>query len=438
MTTISGQHSRGSLTLVALCFTAVIAVALASYLMVCYRSLDLSFRDLHRSRARILAEIGLEEALWSLNQKPAQWTSPAWTTVGTAMTRTFTGYNLGQSATGQITVTVANYTGNTPTITSVGTVSLPAGGIFIKTLVATTKPAPLFGNAIAVSAGTVNFSRGGTVDSYDSRLGPYGGSNISAAAILAGTNVIITNATIQGYAATYGTALSRSAGLVKSLTGTSHDANRLSQSAFIPLFTVNTPLAINNYTGTVTGGSQTIGTAGGPTEYWYTSPWWGWPVDLNLSSGDTLQINGPVKLIVTQDLILSSSGKIQINANGRLEIFVANNVDITGTGGIINNSTSNLPKNLALFSTGMARSFTFRPSGAGAVFRGVIYSAETNAAINFTSNNPTFYGAILAQFDVNFSTPSPILHYDVALQNLSRDWFTDIATPFIINQQTEY
>lgn len=431
----SRHHSRGSLTLVALCFTAVMAIALTSYLMVCYHALDLSVRDLQRSRARNLAEIGLEEALWSLNTKPVQWTSPAWTTVGANKTRIFTGYNLGPGATGQIAVTVTNYAGSTPTITSAATVSLSTGRLFTKTLVATTKPAPLFGNAIAVSAGTVNLSSGGTVDSYDSRLGAYGGSNIGAAAILAGTNVTITNATIQGYAATYGTALSRSAGLVKSLTGTSHDPNRLSQSAYIPLFTVNTPVASANFTGTLSAGSQTIGTAGGATEYWYTDPWWS--VDLNLGSGETLQINGPVKLIVTDDLIISGDGKIQINANGRLEIFVADDVSITGTGGIINNSTSNLPKNLALFSTGLTRTFTFRPSGAGATFYGVIYSAETNAATNFSTNNPTVYGAVLAKFDVNFSTPNPILHYDVALQNLPRDWFTNITTPFIINQQTE-
>ena len=57
----SRQH--GSVTLVALCFAAVLAITLTSYLALCSRSYDFSTRLLHEEKARQLAQTGLEEAL---------------------------------------------------------------------------------------------------------------------------------------------------------------------------------------------------------------------------------------------------------------------------------------------------------------------------------------------------------------------------------------
>lgn len=442
---IPGQNERASVTLVALCFTIVLAISLSSYLTLCYRSYNLSTRLLHEDKARQLAQVGLEEALWALNQSnwaaagPAS--STAWTISGASRTVSLTYNSLGQGATGTLALTVLNYANvgpvTWPTITSSATITLDSGQIVNKTLQATTKASPLFANAVAAATGSVSFAAGGTADSYDSSIGAYGGANIGSVAVIAGTNVTITNALINGYAATYGNAISYGTGKIKTTLSAVMDFNRISKSAFIPVSTINEPNESipGNYTGRLTGSTQSIGTPGGPTEYWYTEQFWG-STDLNLDSGETLTVNGPVKVRIYNDIEIQNTGKINVTPTGRLELYVGDDVSISGSGEIKNNSTGDYPKNVALFSTTSwngSRTFTYSST---AEFRGVILS--TAAQVMTFSSNAVFYGAILSSaHNITFSGGNPTIHYDTALRNLPKNWVSNVSTPFIINQLTE-
>lgn len=420
------QPRRGSFTLMALCFTTIIGIALASYIAICLRSLQMSTRTVQATRAFNLAETGLEEGLWALNENT--WTG--WSISGGTATRTYTGYSLGQGATGQVAVTITNYSGNTPQIAAAATVTLTDGSTSLKTLTATTTTAPLFTNAVATTSGTVNFRTGGTVDSYNSTLGAYGGTNVGYAAVVAGTNVTITNATINGYVATAGNAVSwSSSGQVRGPSSSGSNVvepTRLGQSAFTPLFTVNEP---SGYTDDYTGTGMPLGNpvAGAATEYWYC---WG---DLDLAGTDTLRIHGPVVLVVSDDMHIYDSAKILISGNGRLELFVRDDVLVTNTGSIQNDTLD--PKKCALYATGTSRTFTWS-STTTTPYYGVIYS-EDDAAMNFNTS-VTIHGAILGRSDINFGTgTSPVIHYDMALRNLAKGWFKGVTTPFLINQITE-
>jgi hypothetical protein len=420
------NRRRGSFTLMALCFTTVIGIALASYIAICYRSLQLSTRTVQSTRAFNLAEIGLEEGLWALNENT--WTS--WSISGSNATRTFTGYSLGQGATGQVAVTITNYSGNTPQIAAAAIVTLSDGSTVPKTLTATTTTAPLFSNAVATTAGTVNFRTGGTVDSYNSTLGVYGGTNVGFAAVVAGPSVTFTNATIKGYVATSGNSVSWSSSgqlLGPSSSGTNVvEPTRIGQSAFTPLFTVAEP---PGYTDSYTGTGAPLGNpvAGAATEYWYC---WG---DLDLAGGTTLRVHGPVVLIVTDDLHIYDTSRILITGNGRLELFVRDDVIITGTGSIQNDTLD--PKKCALYATGTSRTFTYSSTTATPYY-GVIYS-EDDATMDFTTS-PIIHGAILGRSSIDFGTgTSPVIHYDMALRNLAKGWFKGVSTPFLINQITE-
>src|SRR4051812_20923727 len=168
------RSRRASVTLMALCMTTAMGIALSSYIALCLQSTRVSSRQLQKEKARELAAVGLEEALWALNQDnwsssgPAN--SAAWATVGANRTITLS-YTLDTQITGTVAVTVANYaaTGPTwPTVTSSATLSLPDGEVASNTLQAGTSPAPLFGNAIASSDSYVSFVAGGTVDSWNS------------------------------------------------------------------------------------------------------------------------------------------------------------------------------------------------------------------------------------------------------------------------------
>lgn len=61
----SRQNQQGSVVLVALCFLAVLGIALASYLAVSKQAVTLSNRSYQRSLSAQLAEGGIDQGLWS-------------------------------------------------------------------------------------------------------------------------------------------------------------------------------------------------------------------------------------------------------------------------------------------------------------------------------------------------------------------------------------
>ena len=74
---------RGAALLAAMCFASVLAIALGSYITVCYRSLQMSSRNSSSTHSVELAEVGMEDALWSLNKD--DWSG--WAISGTTATK---------------------------------------------------------------------------------------------------------------------------------------------------------------------------------------------------------------------------------------------------------------------------------------------------------------------------------------------------------------
>lgn len=67
---------RGSVVLVALCFVAVIGIALAGYIAVASQAMNVSNRSFYTHTATQFAEMGLERALYALNE--STWTATGW------------------------------------------------------------------------------------------------------------------------------------------------------------------------------------------------------------------------------------------------------------------------------------------------------------------------------------------------------------------------
>jgi len=111
-------------TLVALCFTAVMGITLAGYIAVCSRAMNLSNRSFQNNLSKQLAEAGLDEALRAYNKNdwshwasnPTNVTAGAWTldTTNKRATRTITfdTGKLGQGITGTIKLRIDNYDAN--------------------------------------------------------------------------------------------------------------------------------------------------------------------------------------------------------------------------------------------------------------------------------------------------------------------------------------
>lgn len=423
---------RGAALLAALCFAAVLTIALGSYMTLCYRELALSSRTVQGTRAVELAETGMEDALWTLNRN--DWST--WTISGTTATKTISGFTFDGGATGSISLRVTSYDGSagTRTVTVTGTTVMGDGQRISRTLTSSSAQAPLFLNAVAATNGTVSFSSGGTVDSYDSALGSYASQTAGYSAVVASeatpsgsATVQLTNAQVKGYVASLysgGPSYSTSAKLVGPSTPatTRIDPSRVSSSPYQPVFSIKTISGSGTTLSNPSTGSTT--TIGSPSD---TSPAVYYSTGLNLTGGTKIVINGPVRLVVSGSLYVGLNGgtpSIEVNNQGTLEIFAASDIAIYGNG-IKNNSED--PKRLIIYGT---NALTAPDINTSVPFHGVIYTPNGNFNV---LGNSTIYGAIVAK-KVAFTGTAPVVHYDV---NLRRVVFDGVETPYAISDWRE-
>src|SRR5262245_11415810 len=101
---------RGSLLIVAMLLSAIIGISLVSYLHLGRTTLTISNRALYNNGAMNLAEQGLEEAMYAVNQMVANtsYAWPGWTLSGSDARREWTDVALSQNATGSFRAYVTN------------------------------------------------------------------------------------------------------------------------------------------------------------------------------------------------------------------------------------------------------------------------------------------------------------------------------------------
>lgn len=453
---------RGATTLAALSLTTALGVAVASYLALFTQAQRLDLRQFQTERAAQLAETGLEEALWALNQN--NWSnagptsSTPWTLSGTTRSVTLDYGALGQGANGQVAVTVSNATGTGPvwpTVTVTATVTHGGGQTVSKALEATTAPAPLFGNAIASAEAGVSFEAGGTVDSWNSDPDDNpataavdyaftAGNPANHAAVVAGRDdgahgVVLTQATVRGYVATFGQPVGYSVsgsppGRVlgpATAAGVDMDPARVGRSAFVPVapvFSVTPPPtsgpAYGGLIGTVLALVGALQGAPPEVEVYRING------DLNIQGipllSPSLTVNRRLRLIVDGNLTISGAGKITVTPTGSLELFVAGDCTIGGAG--IDNQNVESAK-VALYATSASTTDAL-VYNTTAPFRGVIYAENKPIDIR---QNATLYGALLSRRQIRFTAgaTAPVFHYDTALRTTR---FPGIRTPYVISK----
>ncbi|MBI5770496.1 MAG: hypothetical protein HZA93_22150 [Verrucomicrobia bacterium] len=422
---------RGAALLAALCFAAVLAIALGSYITLCHRSLEMSTRNMSSTHSVELAEVGMEEALWALNKN--DWDPSRWTINGTTATRTLSGFAYDNGVTGSVVITVTNYDGSLPTdrtITVTGTTTTSDGTTSSRTLTSTSAKTPLFVNAVAATTGRVRFRVAGTVDSYDSSRGDYSSQTPTYSAVLSSgmtgassATVVLTDTNVKGYTASlfgipgYGTGATLRG--PNTPVSTKIDSARISTSVYQPIFEENVP------TGTMTllpTGTATIGTPGATTPELY------YATTVSLSGTQILTVDGPVKLVISGDLLVTTNAKIHVTTNGSLEIHLAGDMTLKGNG--IQNDTK-LPRKLII----QARADNVYDSlemTNTTPFYGVIYTPYNALTVG---SSQTIYGSIVAK-SVTFNA-SPTIHYDVDLRDSVRGVFDGIITPYAVSSWRE-
>lgn len=310
-----------------------------------------------------------------------------------------------------------------PVVYAEGRVTLPDGPALIKTqLRATLAPAPLFPNAIAATS-TLTINGGGTIDSYDSTQGPYGGSNIGSSAVLAATGttspaVTVTSTTVNGYVASppastspYSPMWSYGGSAVLTGSGGSGiDLTRVSRSPSIPQFDIHSVAGGTSYP-MASSTSYTIGTAGATTPTVYTIYSSSNSPSINMNApNENLTIVGPVILNVQGNLHLSSSSKITIAETGSAEIHVSGRLRIDSDAGGIDNQTKD-PKKCVLLCTSNSTTQNLSYAPSSQPFYGVIYMPNGTLTVD---SGVYVYGALSAQ-NITFSSDANV-HYDTSLR----------------------
>ncbi len=432
---------RGSLLIVSMIMCAVIGISIASYIKLGQTSQTISNRALYNNGAMNLAENGMEEAMYSINQLVADPTYawPNWTSAnsGVDAQRKWTNYTFDQNATGDVRVYVAHADGVlAPIILARSTVTL--GGVtsapiekWIKVTLAMTSK---FANGL-VAKNTISFSgNNATVDSWNSQGGA-GGSvqaysattkndngsvgSVSVAVAVVGVN----NADIFGYVATGGAPASVGSnglvgpfGTLPNTIAPGHSSTNFSASfdnVTAPSTYSYTPIA--PITGNYSLPSDSGATASADGKYYIEAT----KIDFN-NQTLTIEAGKEVVLKLTNSgsgpsaaiSIGGGTGSIAIASTGKLIVYTAGDVNIGGQGaanGGTTDGTANQPKNFQIWGTKTSGTQDIQIAGNG-VLSAIIYAPFGSVKIN---GNGSVSGSVVAN-DITV-VGNAAFHYDESL-----------------------
>ncbi len=441
-TPLSSQ--RGSILIVALLLCAIIGIALGSYIRLGKSVLDEANRSLYANASMNLAEEGLEEGLYSLNQAAQNasysWSGAGWTLSGSDALRSFPGFTFDQHATGLVRVRVYGYASTTPHVVARSTITL--GGttspVIEKWVLIQLSKASKFDNGL-VAKNSISFSgNNAAIDSWNSDpsnnpaapaipyssavkhdAGSIGSASVSVSA------VEVNNANIWGYVATGGAAPVVGSNGVIGPFGTPSGtvvASRVSTD-----FTANfdavtlpsaTPIAIPAITSTTS--LPRVGDApAADGKYYYSAP----QIDFNNQTLSIQQRTGdttlPQVVLILTDTSQSidiggGSGALNIQSGASLALYAPGDISIGGNG-ILNGGsttgTANQPIACQIWGTATSNSQNISIAGNG-VLSAVLYAPQGNLKIN---GNGDVLGSMVAN-TVNI-VGNASFHYDESLAN---------------------
>lgn len=441
------SSKRGSLLIVAMIFSAIISISLVSYLQLTRSSLTISNRALYNNAAMNLAENGLEEAMYSINQKieddTYDWAGDGWEIVGADARRKWTGYTFDQNATGIMRVYVFYNEGSGGTPRAVARSTITLGGATSRTIekwveVQLKKTSKFSNGLVAKNSITFNGSNV-TVDSWDSDPDDDGdfdepfsstnrNDNGSVGSISVSTGSVSTNnGDVWGYVSTAGDDPTDDVGSTGSILGddsaangyTTVDPSRVAtdfSASFDPVTApAKTYIAIS---GGDIDGPLSLPIVGDMPDadgnYYYTA------TQIKMTN-DTLTITDKVVLKLTDSWAINMGGSdmISISSTGNLDIYTDGKVTLAGNGvsnGTESNGTAGLqdsevgaPSKFQLWGTATSGTQLIDINGNGA-FSGTIYAPQGTVTV---TGNGGVSGSVVAN---NITlTGNAAFHYDESL-----------------------
>jgi Tfp pilus assembly protein PilX len=418
------SRRRGSVLIVAMLLTAMLALVLASYFNLSLTSSRQTRRTFDRNTAFHLAEAGIEEAVWAYNQSLAGSLSAwdGWNSDGFAAWRRIDDFTLTTSSTGAVKV----YANNTrpsgssqPVIVAESTVETGGTGIVSQMIEVTLRRRSYFSNGLTAREKLLFRGTNASFDSWNSDPDgdpatppvDYGETNRNdlggiASASVENTALLINQAAVYGYVSTGGPLPEvGNNGLIGSFgsePGTI-DSSRVATD-FNATFPVIPAPEDGTYLATL---GATLGTVGETTR-WRTP-------SITLSGKKTLTILGDVTLILTARagstaISMSGTSSIIIPAGSRLTLYTEGDVRIAGQG-LANDNVQ--PATFKLWGTNATTTGQSISLVGNGTLRAVVYSPNGDVTLN---GNGDMMGSVVAR---NITlVGNAAFHYDASLDAL--------------------
>jgi hypothetical protein len=413
------SNRRGSVLIICLLFSIIIAIALTSYLRLASNSYTQADRAFLNTTALALAEQGLEQGLECFNQldeaatPAAAWTG--WTIDGTVATLKTSNLALDNRAVGTIQVYVTDYNpapGTSPKLVAKATV-LPASGLGLSRMVEITlKRRTIFAGGL-VAKETITFSNSTDVASWNSdpdndpttpAVGYTSGAMSAHAFVgtLSGANDAINTSggDIYGHVGTGGGTVAHTGGaiLTDSPTGSGWDPSLVDTNFSSNLTTPVAPAlpaTYNTITTSITADTTLPRTGDSPAadgKYYYN---FASGAGVVLGGNDELNIAGNVVLYLESHagataLSIGGTGKIDIANTGTLAIYTNGNMDIGGNG--MANANANAASCL-IYGTNTGTSQTITMTGNATTVTAI---NAPNASFSITGSGE-LWGSVIAR-----------------------------------------
>ncbi len=436
------RSERGSLLIVAMLFSAVVSIALASYLTIATHAMKLSGRSFLSNNAVNLAETGIELAMTAINSN--SWSG--WTVSGSNATTTFSGFTYSQGATGSVKVFVQNYSTTNPVVVAKATLT-PSTGSTIEKMIAVSGfiQRSLFSKGLVGKHGLNFRGNNPSVDSWDPLLNDDGSArgapaNYSAgiahakgsiAAVDVTAAADVNNADIWGTASVGSSSSSAIDVGPQGRVGPYGTGNGVKNPDYISTnFTTNLPTittpaptagqlnvlaaSISTDTTLPRAGDVSVTDATGKVTYYYKFP--------SMTGGTlTISANKNVVLLPTAGAgtnAISLSGNhdaISVAAGATLNIYTDANISLTGQAEITNANGTASTTSIQIWGTNTSssspgQSFTIAGNG---VLECTCYAPNAAISAKGGGNSGAIYGAFVG-YTIDM-TGNDSFHYDESL-----------------------
>jgi cytoskeletal protein CcmA (bactofilin family) len=341
------------------------------------------------TRAFWVAEAGLQQATRSFRNN--DWNG--WSAIDASTRRLSRA--VGNS--GNYEVDVVGAGTNSVTITSVGFApdALSPGFAQRTVSVLYSRSSSLFRHAAFGNTG-VSLLGNARTNSYDSRIGPYGGANINANGHVGTSNTVSGAITLTGSSRVNGDAETGPGGTV-AMGWSCVVTGNLTNTVEEPASQINVPSELS---GLSAGSAISLG---GNSSQTLSSGNYRLP-SISVTGNSRLTLDGDVNIYLTGSSALNVSGSGRLIINGTANIYIDGNATVTGAG-IVNNAQ--IPSDFMLYGTVTSNNITI--SGSGDVYGG-IYAPSSNISV---TGNARLYGAAVG--DTVSITGSSRISYDEAL-----------------------